>query len=353
MAGDREELDALRRLADLEARADPTAPMRAVAAIPGKIDQAVERGAYKAGERVADFATNMGASPEVAAGAGYVANVGLQAVPAIATGSIVGKLASPAMRSGAERLMQSAVKPGLKARETGDASKAINTMLEKGINATEGGMAATQAKVTSLENNIQTILNSSPATVNKQNVAGGVQKALNEVRLNLDVVQNEDDIRKAAQKFIDHPALRQYGNDIPVSVLNQMKQAFYKELKERAYDPRVQLTAADKGQKAIASKMRTEIAAAEPAIVPTLKDQSELINVLKVAGPQVRREGNKNIVGLGWLSPSMEKTAMWMLDRYPWFKSFLARTTFQGREAIPNLVSGTAVAGAEAVSKNE
>jgi len=219
-------------------------------------------------------------------------------------------------------------------------------MLEKNIPATEAGLEATRAKVSSLETNIQDILTNSPATVDKAKVGEAVNKALGDVKLNLNAVNDKKDIQKALDDFLSHPELKQYAQDIPVSVANKLKQAFYKELSGKVYQPGQSISAYDKGEKSLAAGLRSEVLAAEPKIAPSLNEQSELLNVLKVAGPQVGREGNKNIVGFGWLSPSMERTAMWMLDRYPWFKSYLAQTLHSGAERIPAAV-GAGLVGAE------
>ena len=118
-------------------------------------------------------------------------------------------------------------------------------------------------------------------------------------------------------------------------------------MKDKGYLAGQAISAEDKGIKSLAGGLRKEVGIAEPTVLPSMKEQSELINVLKVAGPQVSREGNKNIVGLGWLSPSMARTMGFMLDRYPWFKSYAAQQLHVVPEALPGLVSGAATAAAQ------
>lgn len=309
-------------------------------------------GAYKAGGAVTDFAASSGAPAPLAAGLGTAANVGLQAIPAL-VGAPAGKLLTPAIKGLGERFMQSAVKPGIAARTSGDWAKARAIMFDKDINATQGAMEAMKAKVTDLEVAIQSILENSPGVVNKAKVAKAAETAMGDVKLNLNVVDNLADIDKAVQKFINHPALQQYGNDIPVAVANRMKQAFYKELKSRAYVPGQALSAEDKAQKSMAAGLRSEVGAAEPAVVPNLNEQSDLLKVLKVVGPQIGREGNKNIIGLGILSPTMERTFLWMLDRYPWFKSTVARGLYSNAESIPQAAVGAGIfAGNNSFNQN-
>lgn len=324
----------------------PAGTPRAVRDITHKFDELVQRGAYKAGGVATDIATYLGASPETAAKVGFANNVGIQAIPAL-LGGRAATAAAPALESAAKWLMQSSVKPGLAARESGDAARAINTMLEKGINATGGGLEAVQSRVSSLEDSIQNVLKMSPATVNKEKVASYIKSAADDALNTIKEPRNLQQVQKARNDFSNNLNSIRDVENIPVSVANNIKQRFYKELDERAsaYEKGAALTSYDKGQKAIAGGLRAEIGEAVPAVVPSLKEQSELLNVLKVAGPQVRREGNKNPVGLGWLSPSMERTAAWMLDRYPWFKSMLARGLYSGSEAIPQAGASAGLAG--------
>ena len=313
-------------------------------------DRLLNRAATEGGGKIAEVLGGTSMSPETAAGMGVAGNVAIRAVPAIVSGGLARNL-SPAMESGARTLMQSAVKPERAARLSGDAGKAIDTMLNRGINATAGGLESTQNQVTNLEKIVQGVLDKSPAYINKDAVAKHIQPALDDVMLNLEKAQNVKDINAVLGKFLNHDVFRNT-DSIPAKLGNEMKQAFYRELKNKSYVPGADLTASALGQKALASGLRQEIAAAEPAIVPTLKEQSELINVLRVLGPRVSVEGNKNILGLGVLSPSMAKTLIWMLDRYPAFKSMMARGMFSGSKEIPQAIVGSGVAAGEGLSES-
>ena len=320
----------------------PFLPMK-LGSIGGDI---YHQGSDVVGSAVTEGASRMGLPSEAAAGLGTAAYVGAQALPAVA-GS-VGQIAPTGLRAIPRRLMQSSIKPNAEARTSGAADKAITTMLEKGINATEAGMSATQSKVTSLENKIQGILDESPGIVDPYKAADNIKKAVSAVSLNLDRARNLRDIEKVYDKFVNHEAIKDMGG-IPASLANKMKQAFYTELKDKAFVPGADLTVAAKAQKALAGGLRQEVAAAEPAVVPSLAEQSELINVLKVAGPQAAREGNKNILGFGALSPRLENVLVWMVDRYPWFKSMLARGLYAPEGSQAGV--GIGVAAGEALSQ--
>ena len=330
----------------------PAGTPRAVRDILHGIDTATNYLSNRAGEGATDIATGMGASPETAAKFGMAANVGVQAVPALVTGFGSAAAAAPKMESMAQGLMRRTIKPNAEMLKSGEYGRAVQTMFEKGINATEGAMSEAKATVGSLETKLQDILDKSPAVIDPYKAADNITKAIKDVGLNIDQAKNISDIEKVYTKFINHPAIKDLGA-MPVALANKMKQAFYAELKDKAFVPGADLTASAKGQKAIASGLRQEIAAAEPAVAPTLAEQSELLNVLKVAGPQAAREGNKNVVGFGALSPRLENVLVWMVDRYPWFKSYLARTLHSGSERIPAYLGGGATIAEQQMTKEE
>jgi hypothetical protein len=75
---------------------------------------------------------------------------------------------------------------------------------------------------------------------------------------------------------------------------------------------------------------------------------------MKLVEKRAGIEGNKNIVGLGALSPSLESFLVWMLDRYPAGKSVLARMMHSGQETIPSAAGNVAggVAGGYSGTRN-
>lgn len=306
------------------------------------IDDVTTRVGYRAGEVATDIGTAAGLSPEVAAGGGVVANMAGQGAVSAGIGSLV--RAPAALEGAARRLMASAIKPRLDARRAGNVDAAITTMLEKNIPATEAGRNALKTRVDDLEVEIQGILDNSSAVVDKHAVATSLKDAFDKVKLNLDAKADSSVIADSFQKFLDHPVLQNTTN-IPVSVANRMKQAFYKSLSDKAYGPNAARNTAEQiAEKTLARGLRENIGRAEPSVVPPLAEQKELLRALKVMEPQVAVEGNKNVLGLGTLSPSVEQVVIWLADRSPWFKSQLAQVAYQGRKRLPQEVATAAVA---------
>jgi hypothetical protein len=316
-------------------------PMGLAAPISNLMSQATERAAYKAGGGVTDIATNLGASPEVAAGAGYAANVGVQALPVIAGGAL-GGMFKPAMQAGAKSLMQSAMKPE-KALRGAPADKAATTMLERGINATTGGREKLQTMVSGLETQIDDILKNSTAQVDKNAVGMSLRTAIDKVKTNLSASDDIATIQKSLKEFLNHPLLNN-SSSMPVSLANKIKQSIYSTLGPNAFAPGVKVGVERLADKTLARGLREGVARAEPAVVAPMAEQAELLNALKVMGPQALRSGNKNPVGLGALSPSVENALVWMLDRNPWAQSMIARAMYQGSGAIPT-ATGASLGG--------
>lgn len=99
MSEDRSELEALRRLAELEAKAGASATgvaqltqperpwiSRALEPLPNSFGSGANNAAYNAGGAVTDIAARAGLPPNVAAGVGYTANVGMQLLPMLMSG---------------------------------------------------------------------------------------------------------------------------------------------------------------------------------------------------------------------------------------------------------------------------
>lgn len=294
----------------------------------------VEDTAYKAGGGVTDIASKAGYSPEVAAAAGYGTNVGIQAIPVVA-GSIANQ-AAPLMKRAGRWLMTSAIKPPAGMRKSGEAAKAIETMLQKGISPTSSGLRATREAVDDLEIAIQTKLENSGATVSKIATAkAALKSASDDVKHNLNRVENEKDIQDALDKFLNHPELKQYADDFPVAVANRLKQSFYGEVGQKGYVPGTELTAFDKTEKSLAGSLRQQVLKAEPSARPDLGEQSKMMQVAKMLKERVGAAESQNVVGLGGaMSQSYLRLMIFWADRYPWFKGWLARALYTGATPV-------------------
>lgn len=290
--------------------------------------------AYDAGGQVTD-ATG---SPAL----GYVTNVAVQALPMLMGGS-VGKAAAPALEAGAKTTMQSALKPTLEALRKGDAARAIQTMLDEGINATPGGLRALKSQISTINNEIATAIANSPATVNKGAVAARLNDALKKFEMQVLPSADTAAIQKAWTEFLSHPLLTGRAQ-IPVQTAQALKQGTYASLGSKAFG---ELKGAEiEAQKALARGLKEEIAAAVPGVANLNARESALLNAKDILERRVLMQSNNNPIGLGALAESPTGFLAWMADRSPWVKSMIARGLYSGRERIPQAAGMIIGAGA-------
>ena len=291
--------------------------------------EVMDKYAYKGGQAVTDIATKMGASPEVAGGAGYAANVGLQAAP-MALGGLATS-AAPIMEEGARKLMQSALKPTIKALRTGEAATAINTMLEEGISAGSGGVAKLKGMISKLNDEIGNAIKSSPATVDKAKVAQQLQGTLDRFSKQVNPEADLTAIRKAWDQFIDHPLLTGI-SDIPVKLAQELKRGTYRQLAGKYGE----LKGAEvEAQKTLARGLKEEIAQAVPEVAGLNAQESKLLAALNVSERRALIEANRNPLSLALLAHNPSSFAMFLADKSDLFKSLLARAMYSGSEQIP------------------
>jgi hypothetical protein len=294
---------------------------------------------YAAGGKVTDIASGMGASPEVAAGAGYLTNVGLQAATLPFGGPA--KSAKPVMEAGARALMQSAAKPTLEQLRTGKAARAIDTMLKDGYNPTKGGVEKMKAAIASLNDEISTTIGNSTATVDKGKVAAYLDDALKKFEMQVTPGSDTKAIEAAWTEFLNHPML--VGKDqIPVQLAQQMKQGTYKALGDKSYGELK--GASTEAQKTLARGLKEEIGKAHPEVAAMNLKESELINALKVAERRALVDANKNPVGLGPLAGHPGWMAAFLADRSALVKAMAARGLYAGSEQIPLTAARAAIA---------
>lgn len=346
-------------------------------------NEALTKGAYEAGGKTTELASKVGLPPEVAAGAGFAANVGLQAVPALIGGKAATGVA-PSLESGAEKLMASALKPTLKDWKTGRAATAIQTMLDEGINVTPGGVMKLKQKIGELNNEIGTAIMNSTETINKGAVLKSLKETLEKFRNQVNPQADINAIKSAWNNFINHPLLPKVipeqiipartietgilnasgepftktipekiipasgTNEIPVQLAQVIKQGTYKQLAGKYGELG---SAETEAQKALARGLKEGIAAAVPPIRSLNAEESNLINALNVVERRVLISANKNPAGLAWLTHNPASWAAFMADKSELFKSLVSRMIYSGAERVPQAITGTGIAVGQSVKQ--
>jgi hypothetical protein len=305
--------------------------MGPMTALAGESQKMLDRGAYDIGGKVTDVT----GSPE----AGFAANVATQAIPTV-LGGIAGKtIASQPMQSAGKAVMQSALKPQSKDLLSGDAAKAVQTMLDEGVSVTPGGAAKLRGMITKLDAEVKAKIAASPAVVDKAHVMKEVHETLKTFRNQLNSASDEAAILKSWQETSNKLAAK-----IPVQTAQDLKQGTYKILSDKyAKIGQVENEAATQAQMAGARGLRKGIEEAVPGVGELNAKEAQLINALEMAERRVGVGGNRDIAGIAWLAQNPQAALAMMADRSSTFKSLLARLLYSRSKDIPTAVgAGTA-----------
>lgn len=266
---------------------------------------------------------------------GAAANTAIQMAPA-AIGGVPGLLKSPA-KSGAQSLMQSAIKPTIKDLHTGKAAAAIDTLLAEGVNPTPAGIGQLRGRIMQLNSEIQNSIQNSTAIVDKAAVYKPVQEALGKFSKQVTPQADLATIRAAWDEFQSHPLAP--GDTMPVQLAQELKQGTYRTL-DKKYG---QLgTAETEAQKAIARGLKDEISNVVPGVAALNARESALINAMDVAERRALMEINKNPMGLALLAKNPQAWAAFMADRSAAFKSVIAQMLNSTSQGLPSVGAGAA-----------
>lgn len=324
-----------------------------------KVGEEITRAAYDAGGRVTDALANrkyvpevpvgngglaepQPFSPDVAAAAGGLTNLGVEALPVLA-GNAVGKLASPSMVAKAENLMQQALKPSKAALKSGDAARAVKTLLEEGANVSEGGVAKLTGKIDELDDALDLAIKGSKGTLNNVSVLKPLKQVMDQYRAGTMAEENLQEIRKVAKKLLDHPSLRG-SEEMTVEFAQAMKRQNYKELGGKAYGMGLKPDAERDALKAVTRGLKEGIEGqsaldAEYLGLPNAArinaQMGPLVNARDLALERVLMAGNRDQLGLATLAKNPAAALAMLADRSPLVKSILARMLYAGREGIP------------------
>lgn len=307
-------------------------PLGMAAAGTGAAMKSVDDASYAAGGHVTDQAAKV-MPQEAAAAVGTVVNT---AIPSV-VGSQLAKVVSPHMRQAATGLMQSALKPSMKALKLGKGDEAVKTMLDEGINVSRGGVEKLHGKIDDLADAISSAIKGSGATVDKGAVAGRIQDVVKRVEASQATPQDAlKNIEKVYEQFMTNGLIPK---DVPVQQAQRIKQGIYQMLREQ-YGKLGSETV--EAQKAIARGFKEELAAKIPEISQLNAQESKLLNAMALAEHRALQAGNHNPLGLSLLAHGKGSFGAFLADRSPLFKSILARILNSGKENIPSAVGAAA-----------
>lgn len=316
--------------------------------VAGGLVQAHDKLAYEAGGKVTDVT----GSPEL----GGVTNMAIQAIPSL-LGMGAGKAAAPVLERGAEKLMHSALKPQGKDIVSGDAAKAIDTLLRADATVSPKGAAKIRGLISKLEGEVKVLVAGASktsteaglpaATVDKAYVASEVMKELKKFRNQVNPGADTKEILKSWDEFN-----KLVGSKIPVEQAQSLKQGTYKLLSDKyAKQGTVENVPGTQAQMSMARGLRKGVEDAVPGVGNLTAQESSLINALEMAERRAGIGGNRDIGGIAWLANNPPAAAAMMADRSSAFKSWLANRLFQYRQTVPQAVGGTGTAVADSISQ--
>jgi len=263
-----------------------------------------------------------------------------------------GNLVRSGLESGANRLMQSALKPTIEQLRSGKAETARQVLLAEGLNPTRAGADALKSRIDDLNSDIKSRIASSGATVDRQAVADALRDTEKFFTNQVSPTADLNAINSVRQDFMAHPGIAR--NNIPVQLAQELKQGTYKVLGKK-YG---QLgTAETEAQKGLARGLKEQIAQVVPEVGPLNARESHLLDALDVVERRVLMDANKNPLGLAALASNPVSWAAFMADKSALFKSLVARMLNQTAsvnvpQALPNLVKQHGLLGAPALIAN-
>lgn len=274
------------------------------------------------------------------ADAGVGAMIG-GAIPGVTKiGGVVGGEMASGISSGAKRLMQSALKPTVAMRKSGEADTAIQMMLKYGINPTKGGVDKLRGMIGNMNDEIADLISTSNATVSKQKVLGRLGDVRAQFGNQVSPTADLRAIQGTADDFLNHPTF--VDDAIPVQAAQSMKQGTYRVLKKKFGQ---QGSAEVEAQKGLARGLKEEIAEAVPGVSALNAEESKLLAALNVSERRAFAAANNNPMGLAALATDPKSWGMFMLDKSDLFKSLMARSlnsTANGAQRSGLMLEGAA-----------
>jgi hypothetical protein len=282
------------------------------------------------------LANTLGGAGMGALSAGSAA--GTEAVTGSPTAGMIAGLVTPAAaarvpaisENSARSLMQSAMKPSIRSLQNGDASRAITTALDDGINVTQGGADKLQRGISDQNRLVEKLIGESKATVDPSLAVDAMRGTYRRFSNQATPQGDLKALDTVLKEFQSNPAL-QGPSTIPVQLAQELKRGTQRAVSDRYGE---ESTAAVEGQKAIARGLRQEISNAVPEVAPANAREASLINAHELIQRRAHIQGNRNPLGLTTLAHSPVATAIGLADRSELVKSLLARALHSGPGAV-------------------
>lgn len=265
-----------------------------------------------------------------------------------------GRAIGAGMAAAGPALMQSAVKPGLKATARalfgGTATEdlpIVKTLLKEGVNVSPGGIAKLDRIISASNDEIKAAIAHAKGLIYPEAVAARVDPVIARASQQVNPVGDVAAAKDAAREFLTSRG----GPNLPATPLTvpeaqALKTGTYQSLKEKAYG---ELKApAIEAQKALARGLKEDIEqqAAQSGIdiaTPNAREGA-VITAKEAIAKRLAAAGNRDPGSLAWLAHNPTAGLLFVMERSPAVKSMLARGLYQSAGAAsgvsPQVIRG-------------
>ncbi len=311
-----------------------------VGGVPGAIGGAALGGA--AGESARQLIQHVTGAPEAPQSTRQAASqIGTQA--AIQGGSeLLGQAATPIIKNVGAALVQSAIKPGVKATAKAIARgvetsnlPVVKTLIKEGVNVSPGGIAKLQDIITASNDDVANAVAGMTGKISPLKVAGRNADLMKRVATQVNPTADMDTVKKVTGEFLTQagttkPAATGTGivsRDLTGPEAQAMKQGTYRALKDRAYGTVGNVEVEAQKNLARGLKEELEAEAARNGIdlsVPNAREGAAIVAKEAIA-KRLASAGNRDPVGLAWLAHNPATGLLYLAEKSPAVKSFIGR----------------------------
>lgn len=300
-----------------------------VGGVPGAIGGAAVGGAAgEAAKQLINRATGRAEAPsDSLSAAGQIAGQG--ALQGAAQG--VGAGAGAALEAVGPRIMQSALKPTvavLKEYNT-TGSRIAKTLLDNGVNVTEGGLSKLQGLLDMNQADIKAAVQGATGAINKRDVAARTLTTAAQLARQTNPTADLEALGSTVGEFMNHPVIT--GPTMSIPEAQAMKVGTYQQIGKKYGEVS---SAAIETQKALARGLKEEIAAAVPQIKGLNMREADLMAALDSVGRRAAVSANRDPVGFAWVAHAPQTFLAALIDRNPTVKSLIARGAWGAAGAV-------------------
>lgn len=258
-----------------------------------------------------------------------------------AAGAGIASVAAPVMKSAGEAIMQSALKPGIRAAvksvRAGETPAVVKTLLDEGVNVTPRGIEKLNLIIGATNKEIKDAIAGTVFDVNPYKVASRLGDTAKTFAKQVNPDADLSAVGRVGNEFLENYG----GKSIPGQLAQDVKAGTYKQLGGKAYTGELK-GAEVESQKSLARGLKEEIEAEFGDTLTGLKGklglpggvdiaagnarEGKALDALEAVARRVAVGGNNNPAGIAVLAVSHPATFLTaLMDRSPAVKSLLAR----------------------------